>query len=277
MTTTTRRKVAATTAAPLRIPITHDPRVTIVLAATLVIAALAVPGLAGKLVTALASTLLWASLRLGLRRYLLALAPLSFLFLTTFVLRAVVQARNYPDAAALAWPPGAAISGTGIVTAASLSVQILTIVIALSAAVLSSPPVVLSEATEILLAPMQRLGAPIHEAALMFSIALRFLPIMTDEFRRLGIAQVSRGSGLASGGVLTRTKAVLSLVIPLFIVTLIRARELSEAMDSRGYAGAGGRTRIREYRLSGADYVRVAGVGVLVGAAVAVAVSAGAG
>ena len=244
------------------------------LAAALVIAALAVPGPAGKLVTALASTLLWASLGLGLRRYLLALAPLSFLFLTTFVLRALVQARNYPDAAALAWPPGAAISGTGIMTAGSLSVQILTIVIALSAAVLSSPPVVLSEAIEILLAPMQRLGAPIHEAALMFSIALRFLPIMTDEFRRLSIAQVSRGSGLASGGVLTRTNAVVSLVIPLFIVTLIRARELSEAMDSRGYAGAGGRTRIREYRLSGADYARAVGVGVLVGAAVAVAVSA---
>lgn len=104
---------------------------------------------------------------------------------------------------------------------------------------------------------------------------LPFLPILSEEFSRLASAQAARGPGLFRGGIFARTKAILPLIIPLFIVTIIRARELSEAMESRGYRGAEGRTRIREYHLSAVDFGILGGTAALLAASIVLAFVAG--
>ncbi|MGO1537974.1 MAG: energy-coupling factor transporter transmembrane component T family protein [Leucobacter sp.] len=232
-----------------------DPRVMLVVAFVFAVGAVATPGLGAKIAYALGALAVWVILSLGVRKFFLILLPLTLFLIMTFVLRAVIQADQYADATTVAAIP---FSISGMLVGVMLSLQVFTVVLGLGSAVLSNPPLALSEAAELLLKPLSRLKVPVHEGALMFSIALRFLPILADEFRRLTTAQATRGAALTNRSVFSRVRAIGPLVIPLFVVTLIRARELSEAIESRGYIGSEGRTLTRVYRLTARDYVLLA-------------------
>ena len=114
-----------------------------------------------------------------------------------------------------------------------------------------------------LLRPLRRLGVPAHELAMMMSVALRFLPIMTEEARKIMNAQMARGADFTSGNPWRRGQDFLPLVVPLLLSSWRRAGELSVAMDARCYNGGEGRTRWRELRLAAADVWVLAGVAVL--------------
>ncbi len=123
----------------------------------------------------------------------------------------------------------------------------------------------LTHGLERLLSPLERLRFPAHELALVFAIALRFAPTLAVELERIMKAQASRGADFGEGGRLAfiqRTRALLPLLVPLFVSALRRAEDLTLAMEARGYAGGRGRTSYLQLRALPRDYLALALVGV---------------
>ena len=118
----------------------------------------------------------------------------------------------------------------------------------------TTSPITLTDAIERLLSPLKKLKFPVHELAMMMSIALRFIPTLIEETDKIMSAQKARGAEIDSGSLLTRAKNLISIMIPLFISAFRRADELATAMECRCYNGGSGRTRLRQMKSSAKDY-----------------------
>jgi energy-coupling factor transport system permease protein len=113
----------------------------------------------------------------------------------------------------------------------------------------------LADGIESLLLPLKLIRFPVHELALIMSIALRFIPILTDETSRIMNAQKARGANFETGGLIRRVKAMLPILIPLLISAFRRADELGDAMDARCYAGSKVRTKYKKLTFTWRDIV----------------------
>ena len=118
----------------------------------------------------------------------------------------------------------------------------------------TTSPITLTDGLETLLGPLKKLRLPIHELSMMMSIALRFIPTLIEETDKIMSAQRARGADFESGNVLQRAKAMVPLLVPLFISAFRRADELAVAMECRCYHGGEGRTKLRLLRYQGIDY-----------------------
>ncbi|MGB6409306.1 MAG: energy-coupling factor transporter transmembrane component T [Planococcus donghaensis] len=127
-----------------------------------------------------------------------------------------------------------------------ISVRFLVLVFITSILTLTTSPISITDGIEVLLGPFKRVKLPVHELALMMSISLRFIPTLMDETGKILKAQMARGSDIGSGPVKDRIKAVVPLLIPLFVSAFKRAEDLATAMEVRGYRGGEGRTRYRQ-------------------------------
>ena len=127
----------------------------------------------------------------------------------------------------------------------------------------TTKPMDLTYAFEWYMTPLKLIKFPVHEIAMTLSIALRFIPTLLDETDRIMKAQASRGVDFSHGGLFKRFKAVISLIIPLFVSAIQRSEELSDAMEARGYDPRAKRTRYRKLRFSWRDIIAF-----LVGAAI---------
>lgn len=126
-----------------------------------------------------------------------------------------------------------------------ISIRFLVLVFMTSILTLTTSPISITDGIEVLLGPFKRLKLPVHELALMMSISLRFIPTLMDETGKILKAQMARGSDIGSGPIKERIKAVVPLLIPLFVSAFKRAEDLATAMEVRGYRGGEGRTRYR--------------------------------
>lgn len=131
----------------------------------------------------------------------------------------------------------------------------------------TTSPIALTDGLERLLAPLKKIHLPVHEFAMMMTIALRFIPLLIEETEKIMNAQKARGADFASGSLLKRAKALVPILIPLFISAFRRADELATAMECRCYRGGENRTRMTQTRMQGIDYVGLT-VFVLAGAAI---------
>ena len=122
----------------------------------------------------------------------------------------------------------------------------------------TTSPIMLTDALESVLSPLKRLHVPVHELSMMMSIALRFIPTLVEETDKIMAAQKSRGADFESGNLLQRARALIPILIPLFISAFRRAEELATAMECRCYRGDVGRTRLRVLRMQRLDYVTLA-------------------
>ena len=122
----------------------------------------------------------------------------------------------------------------------------------------TTSPIALTDAIESLLKPLSYIKVPVHEFAMMMTIALRFIPILIEETEKIMNAQKSRGADLTSGGLLKRVKALVPIIVPLFISAFQRAMDLATAMECRCYRGGKGRTRLRKYELHARDFIMLA-------------------
>lgn len=113
----------------------------------------------------------------------------------------------------------------------------------------------MTDALEQLLAPLAKLHVPVHEFSMMMTIALRFIPTLIDETQKIIAAQTARGADFSTGGIVKRAKALIPILIPLFISAFRRADELATAMECRCYTGGEGRTRMNRLRSSYLDYI----------------------
>jgi len=147
------------------------------------------------------------------------------------------------------------ISLEGIQLAVFMSIRILALIAGSSLLTYTTSPITLTDAIERLLSPLKRLRFPVHELAMMMTIALRFIPTLLEETQKIMSAQKARGADMESGGLFQRAKALIPILIPLLISAIRRADELALAMECRCYHGDEGRTRMRQLRLGGRDLV----------------------
>lgn len=129
-----------------------------------------------------------------------------------------------------------------------ISIRFLVLVFITSILTLTTSPISITDGMEMLLNPLKKIKLPVHELALMMSIALRFIPTLMDETDKIMKAQMARGSDLTSGTIKERLKAVVPLLVPLFVSAFKRAEDLATAMEVRGYRGGEGRTRYRQLK-----------------------------
>lgn len=134
-----------------------------------------------------------------------------------------------------------------------ISVRFLVLVFMTSILTLTTSPISITDGIEVLLNPLKALKVPVHELALMMSISLRFIPTLMDETDKIMKAQMARGSDLSSGPLTDRIKAVVPLLVPLFVSAFKRAEDLATAMEVRGYRGGEGRTRYRRLKWDMSD------------------------
>lgn len=135
---------------------------------------------------------------------------------------------------------------------------------------LTTTPIHVADALENLLGPLKRVGFPAHEMAMMMSIALRFVPTLLEETDKIMKAQSSRGADYDTGGLITKARGLVSVLIPLFVSAFKRAEDLAVAMEARCYRGGIGRTRLRIMRYDQKDLAFAVGMAFLGGACLAI-------
>ncbi|MBQ4647937.1 MAG: energy-coupling factor transporter transmembrane protein EcfT [Clostridia bacterium] len=118
----------------------------------------------------------------------------------------------------------------------------------------TTSPLDMTDAIERLLSPLKKIKVPVHEFAMMMTIALRFIPTLIEETDKIMSAQKARGADMESGGLIKRAKALIPILIPLFVSSFRRADELAEAMECRCYRGGEGRTKMKQIKSCFRDY-----------------------
>lgn len=157
------------------------------------------------------------------------------------------------------WQMGALkITKEGASFAAMMAVRLFFLVIASSVMTLTTTPNALTEAIEHVMRPLKLIRVPVHEIAMMMSIALRFIPILMEETDKIMKAQKARGAGFDEGNVIQRAKSLVPVLVPLFVSAFRRANDLSLAMEARCYHGGAGRTRMKPLRYGRDDRIAYA-------------------
>lgn len=156
------------------------------------------------------------------------------------------------------------ISWEAIINMIFLSLRLFLLVMGTSILTLTTTPMALTDGIESLLTPLKWIRFPVHELALIMSIALRFIPSLIDETNRIISAQKARGADFETGGIVKRAKAMIPVLVPLLVSSLRRAEELGDAMDARCYSGAKGRTKYKKLTFSWRDLLGVLVLGGLI-------------
>lgn len=164
------------------------------------------------------------------------------------------------------------ITDQGVIIAAKMVVRLVLLIMGSSLLTLTTSPIVLTGGIERLLSPFSKIGVPAHEIAMMMSIALRFIPTLMEETDKIIKAQTSRGADFESGNIFRRVKAMIPILVPLFISAFRRADELAVAMECRCYQGGRNRTSLRRFEFSGVDLWALIWAAVLLGVVIALKV-----
>ena len=225
-----------------------DPRVKIVLTiAFIVLLFLAEGPISYALVLAFLAIIIGIS-RISPKLVVRGLKPILFIIVFTAVLNLFYTPGEY------IWQWGFLhISREGIRTAIFMVVRLMLLIIATSMLTYTTSPIQLTDGLERLLSPLKKLHAPVHELSMMMSIALRFIPTLIEETEKIISAQKARGADFESGSLVQRAKAMIPILVPLFISAFRRADELATAMECRLYRGDVGRTRMKQLKIARVD------------------------
>ena len=238
-----------------------DPRIKLILTIVFIVAVFMARTFLGY---ALILGFVWLTARLAnvpFRMLLRGLKPLRLIIILTFLLN-------------LFFTPGETvwvefwiirIAREGFLQAAFYSLRLIFLVIGTSLLTLTTSPVSLSDGIELLLTPLKKIRFPAHELAMMMTIALRFIPTLLEETDKIMKAQMARGADFESGNLISRAKAMVPLLVPLFVSAFRRAGDLAMAMESRCYHGGEGRTRLRVLKITRNDWIACGAMAVLLG------------
>ena len=155
------------------------------------------------------------------------------------------------------------ITSFGLLNGAFIFMRFVLIIFMSTLLTLTTMPLSLTDAIETLLGPLKRFKMPVHEIALMLSIALRFVPTLMDEATKIMNAQRARGVDFGEGNIIQQMKAVTPILVPLFVSSFNRADELANAMEARGYQGGEGRTKYRQLHWQNRDTMAMISFGLL--------------
>ena len=150
------------------------------------------------------------------------------------------------------------LTSTGIMNAVLMTIRLIYLIMGSSLMTLTTTPNSLTDGLEKLLHPLNKLHVPVHEISMMMSIALRFIPILLEETDKIMKAQIARGADFESGNMLQRAKAMIPILVPLFVSAFRHANDLAMAMEARCYHGGEGRTKMKPLRYVSRDRVAYA-------------------
>lgn len=227
-----------------------DPRIKLVLTLAYIIVLFAVPNISGMVLAFVVVLLLYLLAKIPLKVLTRSMKPLLPIILFTAILNLFFAAG---EPIFQLWI--IKISKEGIYYAVTMMLRILCLIAGSSLLTYTTSPIVLTDAVERLLRPLAVLRLPVHELAMMMTIALRFIPTLIEETEKIMNAQKARGADLDTGSLLQRVKALIPVLIPLFISSFRRADELAMAMECRCYHGGDGRTRMKQLHVTAQDVV----------------------
>ena len=160
------------------------------------------------------------------------------------------------------------LTWNGIHRAIFVTVRIVCLILLSSCLTFTTSPTELTDAIERLMKPLNKIHFPVHEIAMMMSLALRFVPTLLEETDKIMQAQKARGADLDSGNFIHRAKALVPILIPLFVSAFRRAYDIATAMECRCYRGGTGRTRMKTLRMSGRDAACFVALALIIGGVV---------
>ena len=237
-----------------------DPRTKILLTVAIIVAVFLVKTMVGYGLILGFMYLVSRLSNIPFKMLLQGVKPLKFILILTFILNLFF---NTGTTMLVEWG-FIKISYEGLSTAIHYSLRLVFLVLGTSLMTLTTSPIALSDGIEMLLSPLKVIKFPAHELAMMMSIALRFIPTLMEEADKIMKAQMARGADFESGNLLARAKAMVPLLVPLFVSAFRRAGDLAMAMESRCYHGGENRTRLRVLKITKNDYLAAAGVAVLI-------------
>ncbi len=236
-----------------------DPRTKILLVTLYIIALFSAKGLLGYMVMAATLAVCVKISKVGFKSLVRGLKPLVVIIAFTGILNIFfTPAETY----LLEWGI-LRISEKGIQNALFMVVRIMLLVMGTFLMTYTTSPIRLTDGLESLLGPLKRLRVPVHELAMMMAIALRFIPTLIEETDKIMSAQKARGADFDSGNIFQKAKALVPILVPLFISAFRRADELATAMECRCYHGGDGRTKLHVLKYQRRDYVALAGGAVI--------------
>lgn len=226
-----------------------DPRAKIGLTVALIAAIFIAQGFAAYAVYLLFILLCTKIAQVNVKMVLRGLKPIFFIVIFTFVLNVLFQRTGTP----LVELGFLRITYEGLRRAVMMALRLMLLVMASQLLTLTTSPIALTDGLERIMKPLEKVHFPAHELAMIMSIALRFIPTLMEETDKIMKAQKARGADFESGNVIQRAKAMIPLLVPLFVSAFRRADELAMAMEARCYRGGAGRTRMRQMRFSRMD------------------------
>ena len=201
----------------------------------------------------LAASILLSRVPVG--KVLKSLKTIMFLVLFTVIMSLLFYAGKEED---LIWRWGIIkVYRAGLINAGLMALRLMFLVVGPTLLTFTTTPVALTDGLESLLKPLTYIKFPVHELAMIMSIALRLIPTLVEETDKIQSAQKARCADFDSGNVFKRAKAMIPVLIPLFVSSFRRADELADAMDSRCYRGAKGRTRMKKLKFHIRDIIAV--------------------
>ena len=240
-----------------------DPRMKLVLTLCFIVLVFLPQNWFGLLTVALFLALVIGLSQLPLRLIWRSTKPILFLVLFTSILNVLYVSEG---TTLVHWGFIHVTTG-GLTSAGFIAARIFCLILGSSLLTYTTTPTALTDAIERLLSPLKVIKVNPHELAMMMTIALRFIPTLMEETDKIMSAQKARGADMESGGLVQRVKALVPILIPLFVSSFRRAYDLAMAMECRCYQGGEGRTRMKQLKTARRDWLALA-VYLLVGAVI---------
>ncbi len=223
-----------------------DPRTKLLLVVVYIVGLFNSVGWISYAFTITVTALCMAVSRIKPKSALKGLKPLIIIIILTAVLNIF-----YTDGTPVI--EGWIITWEGIERAVMMSLRIILLIVGTFMLTYTTSPIALTDGLEMMLNPLKKIKIPVHEMSMMMSMALRFIPTLIEETDKIMSAQKARGADFDSGNIFQRAKALLPILVPLFVSAFRRADELAVAMESRCYHGGEGRTRLKQLKMHACD------------------------
>ena len=232
-----------------------DPRMKILLTVCYIVALFLVSNMLGFLVVGALMAAIIISSKISYKIILKSIKPLLFIIIFTGIFN-IFYGSGPPLFENIAWLKWLTLDG--ILNALFIIIRIVLLILGTSFMTYTTSPVLLTDALERLFKPLKYIKVPVHEMAMMMTIALRFIPTLIDETEKIMNAQKARGADFETGSIIKRAKALIPILVPLIVSAFRRAEELADAMECRCYNGDEGRTRYKVYYFGYRDYIAAA-------------------
>ena len=227
-----------------------DPRMKLVLTIVYIVLLFAASNPLGLTLSILFLALMYKVAQIPFKMILKSLKPILPIVVFTAVLNLFFVSGEGDPLVKLGF---LSIYAEGVRYAVLMAVRVMALIAGTSLLTYTTSPIVLTDAIEQLLKPLGKLHFPVHELAMMMSIALRFIPTLIEETDKIMTAQMARGADFESGNIVKKAKAMIPLLVPLFVSAFRRANDLAMAMEARCYRGGEGRTKMKPLTYGAAD------------------------